>query len=171
MTISVGDQLPNVILHYVEHDPSASVEACQHSVTLKTHSFLKGKKAIIFSISSTFTLTCQEVYIPSYLTRHAELKDQGYDHIICVSITDGYIMNAFGKVVGVYDKIIMAGDGNGEFYVVLGLTQNLKHVGMGELCAKRFAIVVNNLVVKYVGVETEPGVGPSGAEAILNAKL
>lgn len=45
----------------------------------------------------------------------------------------------------------------------------VSHVGFGER-AKRFALIIDDLKVTYVGEETGPGVGPSGAEAVL-AKL
>jgi len=41
-------------------------------------------------------------------------------------------------------------------------------VGFGER-ASRFALVIDDLKATYVGVESGPGVGPSGAEAVLAA--
>lgn len=78
-------------------------------------------------------------------------------------------MNAFAKVSGSKDKVIMAGDGSAAFCGALGLTQDLTKGGMG-IRSKRFALVVDDLVVKYVGVESSPGTSVSGAEAVL-AKL
>lgn len=78
-------------------------------------------------------------------------------------------MNAFAKAYQAGDKVIMAGDGSASFCHSLGLTQDLTKMGMG-VRSKRFAIVIDDLVVKYVGVEKGPGVDVSGAEAIL-AKL
>lgn len=78
-------------------------------------------------------------------------------------------MNAFAKAYKAGDKVIMAGDGSAFFCDSLGLTQDLTKNGMG-VRSKRFAIVIDDLVVKYVGVESAPGVTSSGAEAVL-AKL
>jgi peroxiredoxin len=57
----------------------------------------------------------------------------------------------------------MAGDGSHAFTDALGLAQDLTKNGMG-IRSKRFAIVVDDLVVKYVGVSV------GGAESVL-AKL
>lgn len=76
-------------------------------------------------------------------------------------------MNAFAKAYKAGDKVIMAGDGSHAFTDALGLSQDLTAGGMG-IRSKRFAIVVDDLVVKYLGVETERGVTSSGAEAVLS---
>ncbi|RUS23044.1 Redoxin [Endogone sp. FLAS-F59071] len=171
MTVKVGDKIPDVSLGYVEYDPSAGVEVCQRPASVKTHNFFKSKKVVIFAIPGAFTPTCQETHVPGFLQQYNDFKQQGYDQIICLSIIDAFVMNAFGKVLGVQDKILMVGDGNGEFSSALGLTQDLTVAGFGSLRAKRYAIVVDDLVVKYVGVESGPGVTESGADAILAAKL
>lgn len=97
------------------------------------------------------------------------LRAKGVSDIICMSVIDGFVMNAFGKVSGTKDKIIMAGDGSAAFATALGLTQDLTKNGMG-IRSKRFAILVDDLIVKYIGVEQAPGVSVSGADAVL-AKL
>ena len=88
------------------------------------------------------------------------------DEIICVSVNDGFVMNAFGKVTGANKKIIMAGDGNGTFTPALGLTQDLSSLALGTR-SKRYAMVVDDLVVKYLGVESGGEVSDSSAEAVL----
>ncbi|KAI8369568.1 Redoxin [Radiomyces spectabilis] len=135
----------------------------------KIHEKLKGKKAVIFAIPGPFTPTCSEQHVPGYLEAHEALQSKGVNDIICLSVVDGFIMSAFGKTFGVKDKIIMAGDGSALFSSALGLTQDLTNNGMG-IRSKRFAILVDDLVVKYVGVEQAPGVTSSGAQAVL-AKL
>jgi peroxiredoxin len=113
--------------------------------------------------------TCSEQHVPGFIENADKLKSKGIEYIICVSCVDGFIMNAFGKVIGSTDKVIMAGDGSAAFCSALGLTQDLTKGGMG-IRSKRFAIIVNDLVVDYVGVEPAPGTTVSGAEAVL-AKL
>lgn len=159
-------------------------------IQFKIHEQLKGKKAVIFAIPGPFTrkysapndqwspysfwthprpATCSEQHVPGFIEMADQIKAKGVSHIICVSVMDGFVMNAFGKVSGSKDKVIMAGDGNAAFCGALGLTQDLTKGGMG-VRSKRFAIVVDDLVVKYVGVEAAPGTTVSGADAIL-AKL
>ncbi|KAI9028239.1 Redoxin [Phycomyces nitens] len=138
-------------------------------LAFKIHEKLKGKKVVLFAIPGPFTPACSEQHVPGFLNAHDALKSKGVSDIVCLSVTDGFVMNAFGKVSQTTDKIIMAGDGSAEFSQALGLTQDLSKNGMG-IRSKRFAIVVDNLVVKYIGVETKPGIASSGADAVL-AKL
>jgi peroxiredoxin len=60
----------------------------------------------------------------------------------------------------------MLGDGNGAFCKSLGLTQDLAHYGMGTR-AQRFAMLVDNGVVKKVDVEQGGKLEVSSAEAML----
>lgn len=147
---------------------------------------MKGKKAIIFAIPGRdanlseeyvsnpfllgpFTPTCSETHVPGYLNAYEALKAKGVNEVICISVVDGFIMNAFAKAYKAGNKVIMVGDGSAEFSKALGLTQDLTKAGMG-IRSKRFAIIVDDLVVKYVGVEEGPGVNASGVDAVL-AKL
>ncbi|KAG0164786.1 hypothetical protein DFQ28_009967 [Apophysomyces sp. BC1034] len=169
MTIKVGDIIPDGVLHYVPYDPNEDLKACPRPLQFKIHESLKGKKAVIFAIPGPFTPSCTEQHVPGFLNAHDALKAKGVSDIICVSAVDGFVMNAFGKVSGTKNKIIMAGDGSTHFSSALGLTQDLSKMGMGTR-TKRFAIVVDDLVVKYIGVENQPGITSSGAQAVL-AKL
>ncbi|KAI9317486.1 Redoxin [Dichotomocladium elegans] len=169
MSIKVGDIIPDGVLHYVPYDPNESLVACPRPLPYKIHEQLKDKKAVIFAIPGPFTPACSEQHVPGFLHAADALQAKGVSTIICVSAVDGFIMNAFGKVSGVKDKIIMAGDGNASFAKALGLTQDLSKGGLG-IRTKRFAIVLDNLKVIYVGVETAPGVNVSSAEVVL-AKL
>ncbi|GAB5585206.1 peroxiredoxin type-2 [Umbelopsis nana] len=167
--IKVGDIIPDVPLSYVPYDPNEDLKACPRPIQFKIHEQLNGKKAVIFAIPGPFTPTCSEQHVPGFIEMADQIKAKGVSHIICVSVMDGFVMNAFGKVSGSKDKVIMAGDGNAAFCGALGLTQDLTKGGMG-VRSKRFAIVVDDLIVKYVGVEAAPGTTVSGADAIL-AKL
>ncbi|KAI7858113.1 Redoxin [Circinella umbellata] len=169
MSIKVGDTIPDGTLQYVPYDPNESLEACPRPLPYKIHEKLKGKKAIIFAIPGPFTPACSEVHVPGYIQHAHSLHSKGVSEIICLSVIDGFVMNAFGKVSGSKDKVIMAGDGSAAFSTALGLTQDLTKGGMG-IRSKRFAILVDDLKVTYVGVEEARGVTVSGAEAVL-AKL
>ncbi|KAF7723839.1 hypothetical protein EC973_001564 [Apophysomyces ossiformis] len=167
MSVKVGDKIPDVELKYVPYDKDEDLKACPRPIPYKLHEQLKGKKAIIFAIPGAFTPTCSEQHVPDYLAKYDELKAKGVDVIICTAINDGFVMNAFAKVSGTTDKIIMASEGGSGFYEKLGLTQDLTKAGMG-IRSRRFALLVDDLVVKYVGVEDGPGLSVSGASAVLS---
>ncbi|CAO3599599.1 unnamed protein product [Absidia cylindrospora] len=148
---------------------TVNLKACPLPQPYKIHEKLKGKKAVLFSIPGPFTPACSNTHVPGYINSRDALEAKGVSNVICMSVTDGFVMNAFGKVSDSKDKVIMAGNGSAEFTKALGLDQDLTKNGMG-IRSKRFAIIVDDLVVKYVGVEQQRGVTVSGAEAVL-AKL
>ncbi|KAI8081308.1 Redoxin [Halteromyces radiatus] len=167
--IQVGDIIPDGTLQYVPYTPNEDLKACPLPQPYKIHQQLKGKKVVLFAIPGPFTPACSNTHVPGYINSIDALQAKGVSDVICLSVTDGFVMNAFGKISGVKDKMIMAGDGSAEFSKALGLDQDLTKNGMG-IRSKRFAIVVDDLVVKYIGVEPARGVTVSGAEAVL-AKL
>ncbi|MNT21715.1 Hybrid peroxiredoxin hyPrx5 [compost metagenome] len=64
-------------------------------------------------------------------------------------------MNAWGASLQVGEAVRMIGDGNGEFSEALGLIQDLSARGMGRR-SQRYAMLVDNLVVRHIAVEA-PG--------------
>jgi peroxiredoxin len=77
-------------------------------------------------------------------------------------------MEAWGKDQGVEDKVMMLADGNGEFTKAVGLTMDGTGYGMG-LRSQRYAMVLDNGVIKTLNVEAPGAFEVSSAEAILKA--
>ena len=75
-------------------------------------------------------------------------------------------MNAWGKSAGVGEAIVMAADGNGDFSRALGLELDARGHGMG-MRGKRFALVIEDGVVKQVNVEAAGEFKVSSAEHVL----
>ena len=77
-------------------------------------------------------------------------------------------MNAWGKDQKVGDKVMMLADGNADFSKAVGLTMDGTGYGMGTR-AQRYAMVVQDGVVKALNVEAPGAFEVSSAEAILKA--
>ncbi|KAG0315331.1 hypothetical protein BGZ99_007523 [Dissophora globulifera] len=168
MTIKVGDTLPSVTLKHCPYDPALE-HACGLPQNLDISSF-RGKKVIIFGVPGAFTPTCNNQHVPEFYAKYNEFKARGIDEIICLSTTDAFVMDAWGKWTHTNDKIIFAADGNAEFVHATGLVLDLTVAGMGANRSQRFALVADDLVVKYIGVETNGSiVTVSGADAVLAA--
>ncbi|KAF9358994.1 hypothetical protein BGX26_000400 [Mortierella sp. AD094] len=165
--IKVGDTLPSVSLKFCPYDPTLS-HACGIPQNLDVNS-LKGKKVVIFGVPGAFTPTCNNQHLPEYHQKYDEFVKKGIDQIICISTSDPFVMDAWGKWTETNDKITLAADGNGEFVTATGLVQDLTKIGFGAIRSQRFALVADDLKVTYIGVETGPGVSVSGADAVLAA--
>ena len=161
MTISVGDRIPSATLRHLTADGLQEVS---------TEALFGGKKVVVFGLPGAFTRTCSAKHLPGFVQSAGELKAKGVDAIACVSVNDALVMDAWGKDQGVGDRVMMLADGNCEFTNALGLTQDMSARGFA-IRSRRYAMVVEDGVVKSLDIETGPGeVTVSGAAAVL-AKL
>jgi len=157
MAIKVGDKMPAGTFKTKTKDGIQDVT---------TDQLFKGKTVVLFSVPGAFTPTCDAKHLPGYVENAAAIKAKGVDTIACMAVNDVFVMNAWGKASSVGDKVMMLADGNGEYAKALGLELDARKFGMGTR-GQRFALVVDDGVLKSVNVE-EPGqFKVSAAEHIL----
>lgn len=159
MTIKVGDKVPSVSLKYMDENGMQ---------TITTDELFKGKKVVLFALPGAFTPTCSAKHLPGYVQNADKLKAKGVDTIVCLSVNDAFVMRAWGKDQNVDGKVMMLADGNAEFSKAVGLTMDASGYGMG-LRSQRYAMVVEDGVVKTLNVEAPGAFEVSGADAILKA--
>ncbi|KAI9026163.1 Redoxin [Hyaloraphidium curvatum] len=163
--IAVGDQIPEATL-MISGNQNDGQDVCSTPKAVKTRDFFKGKRTVLFAVPGAFTPLCHIQHLPSFLKNYDSMKAKGIDQIACVSVNDIFVMHAWGRAEKVGDKITMLADGSGEFVKKLGLAAEIKTFG---LRSQRWAMIVDDGVVKYVGVDPK-GLEKSGGEAVL-AKL
>jgi len=159
MTIQVGDRIPSATLRY------KTDEGIQEATT---DEIFGGKKVVLFSLPGAFTPTCSAKHLPGFVEKADEIKGKGVDSIVCMSVNDAFVMDAWGKDQKVGDKVQLLADGNGDFAKALGLELDATGVGLG-IRAQRFAMVVEDGVVKTLNVEQPGAFEVSSAEAMLAA--
>jgi peroxiredoxin len=133
---------------------------------VSSHEVLGHGKVALFAVPGAFTKTCSEVHLPGFVIRSEELAAKGVDTIACVSVNDAYVMGAWGDSQHATGIVKMLGDGNGDFTKAMGLDNDFSGGGMG-IRSKRYAAILQDGVVSYLGVEDAPGVNKSSAETIL----
>ncbi len=157
MAIKVGDRLPAGKFGIMTKEGPGSIS---------TDELFSGKKVVLFSVPGAFTPTCSNSHLPGYLKHHAELRAKGVDTIACMSVNDVFVMDAWGKDRGVGDAILMLADGNGDYSRALSLELDATGFGMGHR-GQRFAMVVENGVVRELNVEAPGKFTVSTAECVL----
>ena len=164
MTIQIGDRLPEATLtEFVE------VEGNGCSVgpnAFKVSELVKGKKIAIFGLPGAFTPTCSARHVPSYVEHYDALRAKGVDEIWCVSVNDAFVMGAWGRDQQSGGKVRMLADGSGDFTRKVGLELDLTARGMG-VRSQRYAMVVDNGVVKHLFVEAPGKFEVSSADHVL----
>ena len=127
-----------------------------------------GKKVVLFAVPGAFTPTCSAKHLPGFLEKADDLKKKGVDEIVCLSVNDAFVMGAWGDNQKASGKVRMLADGNGDFTKAVGLTLDGSGFGMG-LRSKRYAMVVENGVVKHLAVEAPGAFEVSSADAVMKA--
>ncbi len=159
MTINVGDKIPSATLKQLT--PEGVKE-------FTTDEIFRGKKVVLFAVPGAFTPACSQRHLPGYVDKAADIKAKGVDEIACVAVNDAFVMGAWGKN-RTEGKVRMLADGSGDFARALGLELDLTKGGLG-MRSKRYAMLIDNGIVKSLSVEAQPGqVDASGAEAMLKA--
>ena len=157
--IKTGDKIPSATLMEMQDGKPAPVG---------TDEFFAGRTVALFALPGAFTPTCSAKHVPGFVANYDALKAKGVSEIACVSVNDAFVMGAWGKDQKSDGKVHMLADGNGEFTRAVGLTMDGTGYGMGER-SQRYAMVVDNGVVKALNVEAPGAFEVSSAEAVLKA--
>jgi peroxiredoxin len=153
----VGDTVPDVQVMLAGPDGPTPA---------RTSEVLGAGRVVLFAVPGAFTPTCSDYHLPSYVIRQDELKAKGVDRVVCISVNDAFVMDAWAKDQNVGDAVLMVADGNGEFTEALGLQMDGSSFGLGTR-SQRYAMVLEDGVVTALNVEPGPGLSVSAADAIL----
>ncbi len=155
MSIQLGEKIPNVELKVMGEKGPESVQ---------TDDLLAGKKVVLFAVPGAFTPGCSLTHLPGFVVHADAIKAKGVDSIICTSVNDAFVMDAWGKNQNA-EEIIMLADGIGNLAEAIGLEKDLTGAQFG-VRSQRYAMILNDGVVEYLGVD-DTGVEKSSAETIL----
>ena len=157
MTLKAGDRIPEATLMRM---------GAAGPTPTSTHELFSGKRVVLFALPGAFTPVCSGRHLPGFLTQAAAIRAKGVDAIVCLSVNDAFVMDAWAKHHNVGDAIEMIADGNGDFTRAVGMEEDRRDRGMG-IRSLRYAMVVEDSVVKSISVEQPGQCEVSTAESIL----
>lgn len=158
MTIKVGDKLPSVKLtRWGENGPEA----------VTTDDLFTGKKVALFGVPGAFTPTCSAKHVPGFVQHAEELKAKKVDEIVCTSVNDVFVMNAWGKDQQCGDKVTMVADGDAAFAKATGLELDLNGKGLG-MRNQRFSMLVDDGTVKVLNIDPAGSFDKTSAETLIS---
>jgi len=121
-----------------------------------TDELFRGKKVAVFSLPGAFTPTCSASHVPRYQELSGELRRAGVDEIVCVSVNDAFVMEAWKNAQGAKD-ITFLPDGNGELTKGMGMLVDKGDLGFGPR-SWRYSMLVDDGTVTKMFIEPEkPG--------------
>ena len=147
MKIKENDRIPDSEIFILEDG---------EPVKKNINEFLKNKKVLIFGLPGAYTSVCSAKHLPGYVNMYEEYKKKGIDKIICISVNDPFVMNAWGKENNVGDKIMMIGDPFLNFTKAIGAEVDKSGRGLG-IRSNRYTMLVDNLRVVKIQEEKDTG--------------
>lgn len=158
MTLSIGDRIPDITLKTQGPDGPRD---------LSIGEFLAGRRVVLFAVPGAFTPGCSNTHMPGFVVRADDILARGADALACLSVNDAFVMGAWQKDQNA-EAITMLADGNAEFTRAIGMDKDATAGGMG-IRSQRYALIADDGVVEYLGVDTGKGVvDKSSAETILD---
>ncbi|QHJ11979.1 Hybrid peroxiredoxin hyPrx5 [Paraglaciecola mesophila] len=155
--IKVGDTLPQVTFSLRENGENSNPT---------TAGLFTDKKVVLFAVPGAFTPTCSNTHLPGYITLADKLAEKGIDNIVCLSVNDAFVMEAWGKSHNA-QHITMLADGGAEFTQAIGMAKDTGT--FGGVRSGRYSMLVENGVVKLLNVEAPGKFEVSDAQTMLDS--
>lgn len=159
-TDMTGKAVPNVLFRARQGNDWLDINSSE---------LFDNKTVVVFALPGAFTPTCSSTHVPRYNELAPSLKENGVDDIICISVNDGFIMEAWQKDQQA-ENIRFIPDGNGEFTEQMGLLVDKADLGFGKR-SWRYSMLVKNGVVEKMFIEPNKPGDPfevSDADTMLN---
>ena len=147
MNIKENDQIPNSEIFILEDG---------EPIKKNIEEILKNKKVVLFGLPGAYTSVCSAKHLPGYVNLYEEYKKKGIDRIICISVNDPFVMNAWGKENNVGEKVLMMGDPFLNFTKAIGADVDKSSRGLG-VRSNRYTMLIDNLKVVKLQEEKDTG--------------
>ena len=116
-----------------------------------TSELFDAKRVVVFSLPGAFTPTCSAYQLPGFEEKYEEFISLGIDEIYCISVNDGFVMNAWAQDQNI-QNVKLIPDGNAYFTRSMGMLVNKSNLGFGER-SWRYAAVVKDGIIEKLFVE------------------
>jgi glutaredoxin-like protein len=143
----LGQAVPDVTFRVRKNDE-------WHNIT--SSELFADKTVVLFSLPGAFTPTCSSTHLPRYNELASTFAQNGVDDIICMSVNDTFVMNAWQQDQEA-ENITVIPDGNGEFTDGMSMLVGKEDLGFGKR-SWRYSMLVRNGIVEKMFVEpNKPG--------------
>jgi len=139
-----GKTIPNITFHQRVNDEWQDITS---------NEIFNNKTVIVFSLPGAFTPTCSSSHVPQYNKLAPSFFENGVDDIVCVSVNDTFVMNAWKQDQNA-DNITFLPDGNGEFTQAMSMLVDKNDLGFGKR-SWRYSMLVKNGVIEKMFIEPD----------------
>ena len=155
-----GQKVPNVVFKTRQQGEFVDVTSDE---------LFSGKTVAVFALPGAFTPTCSSTHLPRYNELAGVFKEHGVDDIICMSVNDAFVMDAW-KEDQEAENVTLIPDGNGDFAEGMGMLVDKSDLGFGKR-SWRYSMLVKDGVIDKMFIEPEVPGDPfevSDADTMLN---
>ena len=124
--------------------------------TVTTAEIFGNRNVVVFSLPGAYTPTCSSTHLPRYNELWPVFKAQGIDAIVCLSVNDPFVMEAWGRDQEAANVFLLA-DGNGQFTEKMGLLVDKSDLNFGKRSWRYSMLVRNGRIEKQFIEPNEPG--------------
>lgn len=139
-----GQNVPNVSFPIRQND---------QWITRTSDEIFANKTVVLFALPGAYTPTCSSTHLPRYNELAATFFANGVDEIVCLSVNDTFVMNAWAEDQHA-ENISFIPDGNGEFSQAMGMLVDKTAIGFGKR-SWRYAMLVKNGKIEKMFIEPE----------------
>lgn len=146
--------------------PEASFQRLTENgvITLTTAELFGGDNVVLFAVPGAFTPTCSASHLPGFVELAEQFFQAGVDRILCTSVNDAYVLDAWSKAHQAGD-IQMIADGAGKFATSLGLA--IDSGDFGGIRSLRYSMFVQDGIVQILNVDVPKTFEVSKADVLL----
>ena len=146
MNLKKGDKLPDAKVFILDENPK--------EISIKQ--IVADDRVIIFGLPGAFTPTCSAKHLPGFISATNQLNGKNIKKVICISVNDPFVMDAWGKAHNVQNKILMVGDYNADFTKKIGAELDLNKRGLG-IRSSRYTMLIEKGNVGKISEEEVAG--------------
>ena len=159
MKLKENDKIPNSDFFTMENGTPIKKDTLE---------FFKDKRIVLFGLPGAYTSVCSAKHLPGYVDNYEKYKAKGVDLIVCISVNDPFVMEAWGKSQNVGDKVLMMADPFLSFTKAIGADVDKSARGLG-VRSNRYTMLIDNLKVIKLQEEEDAGACEvSAAQNFLN---
>jgi len=120
---------------------------------ISSNDIFAGKTIVLFALPGAFTPTCSSAHLPRYNQLAPVFKEHGVDEVVCLSVNDSFVMNAWSKEQDAAN-ITFLPDGNGEFSAGMGMLVDKADLSFGKR-SWRYSMLVKDGIIEKMFIEAD----------------
>ncbi len=144
-----GAQVPNVDLAELKDGKVQIISSAD---------LFKGRRVILFALPGAFTPTCSTAHVPGYVARLKDFSEAGIDDVVCVSVNDPFVMEAWQRSEKA-EGVRFIADPFGEFTEAMGMAVDHRGASLGTR-SWRYSMLVDDGKIEKMFIEPDKAGDP-----------